>query len=45
MDKLKLWDDLFDIISEWLLEHPECYIDEVVDDLHDYIIDNYGPPF
>ena len=45
MDKLKLWEDLFDLVSEWLLDHPDLFIDELVDDLSDYIVDTYGPPF
>lgn len=45
MDELKLWEDLFDLVSEWVLDHPELYLDELVDDLFDYVVDNYGPPF
>lgn len=45
MDILKLWEELFDIVTEWVLDHPDLYLDELVDDLHDYIIETYAPPF
>jgi len=45
MEELKLWEDIFDLVSEWVLDHPKLYLDELVDDLYEYIIDNYGPPF
>ena len=36
---------LFDLVSEWLLDHPDLFIDELVDDLFDYVIETYAPPF
>lgn len=41
----KLWNNLYLIVLDWVFEHPDLTIDELVDDLHDYVLDNYGPPF
>jgi hypothetical protein len=40
-----LWEDLFDIVSEWILEHPKLSVEELVDDIYDYVREEYGPPF
>ena len=40
-----MWEDLFDIVSNWVLEHPELSVEELVDDLHDYVVEQFGPPF
>ena len=41
----KLWYDLHHIVSSWAVEHPDLTVDELVDDLHDYVIVEFGPPF
>jgi len=45
MDELKLWENIYDILSEWITDHPHLFIEDVTDDIFDYVIDNYGPPF
>jgi hypothetical protein len=39
-----LWKDLHSIVSAWVLDHPDLLPDELVDDLHDYVLEAYGPP-
>lgn len=41
----ELWFDLLDIVSDWSLSHPDLHIEELVDDIHDYVLEQYGPPF
>jgi hypothetical protein len=40
-----LWYSLHRIVSDWVDEHPDLIVEELVDDLHDYIVEQYGPPF
>ena len=40
-----LWADLHAIVSQWVLDHPDLTTDELVDDLHDYVLEVFGPPF
>lgn len=41
----KLWYDILGIVSEWATDHPDLFLDYLVDDIHDYILEEYGPPF
>jgi hypothetical protein len=45
METVKLWTDIFDIINNWLLEHPELDVEELTDDIFDYVMEQYAPPF
>ena len=33
------------LVNQWVLDHPDLTTEELVDDLHDYVIETYGPPF
>ena len=39
----KLWADLEDIVYAWSLKGSTC--DRLVDELYDYVLETYGPPF
>lgn len=41
----KLWRELHGIVQDWVVFHPALDPDELVDDLYDYIVETYGPPF
>jgi hypothetical protein len=45
MMETKLWEDLYDIVSSWVLDHPQLFLDDLTDDIFDYIIEMYAPPF
>lgn len=40
-----LWYDILNIVSEWTLNHPDIHIEDLTDDIHDYILKEYGPQF
>jgi hypothetical protein len=42
---MKLWTDIFDMIQEWVLDHPELDVEDLTDDIFDYIMERYQPPF
>lgn len=42
---MKLWEDIYDIVSEWVTEHPHLLLEDLTDDIVDYIIEMYAPPF
>lgn len=39
-----LWGDLWQMVDSWI-DDEEGEIDDIVDELFDYIMDKYGPPF
>ena len=41
----KLWNELMEIVVNWDNEEVETLYDNLVDELHDFIVENYGPPF
>jgi hypothetical protein len=41
----ELWDQLMEIVVNWDNEEEEPVYDNLVDELHDFIVENYGPPF
>lgn len=40
-----LWVDLDVIVNEWLLDHPDLTPADLVEDIYDYVMENFGPPF
>jgi hypothetical protein len=41
----ELWNQLMEIVVNWDNEEEEPVYDNLVDELHDFIVENYGPPF
>ena len=41
----KLFCDIYDIVSTWVTDHPHLLLEDLTDDLVDYIIEQYAPPF
>jgi hypothetical protein len=41
----ELWNQLMEIVVNWGNEEEEPLYDNLVDELHDFIVENYGPPF
>jgi len=37
--------DLHAIVSQWVFDHPDRTTYELVDDLHNYVLEVFGPPF
>ena len=42
---VKLCKQLMEIVVNWDNEEEEPLYDNLVDELHDFIVENYGPPF
>lgn len=40
-----LWNSIHRIASDWVIDHPDLTVEELVDDIHDYVLEQYGPPF
>ena len=41
----KLWNELMEIVVNWDNEEEEPVYDDLVDELHDFIIETFSPPF
>ena len=41
----ELWYELHRIVDYWVVDHPKLQMDDLVDDLHDFVLQYYGPPF
>lgn len=41
----QLWYDLHRIVDSWIVDRPKLELDGLVDELHDFVLESYGPPF
>ena len=41
----KLWNQLMEIVVNWDNEEEEPLYDNLVDELHDFIVETFSPPF